>query len=329
MTAGIIDKTYVINLEKRVDRWNKIQDDFKNTDLKLTRWNAVYGKDMDEKSIKELTTTRCYYLCAPSIIGCWLSHAKLWEHIVKNNENNVLVLEDDSYPTERFDNLSQLWKEIPEDWDMVYFGCYGSCEKGILFNLKNNQVISKNVIRPVIPIGTHAYLLSNRGARKLLEHKDLKKISFHLDCTLAATFDKNFRVYAFVPPLVHQIVDSDYSDNQANVHPLISNFAKGVMTSEHHTLDTYMSSHLITLRHLGINITTFVLAAVLISLIIGFIFPKPINHYYLTIVLLFYLFEVALKTQTTRANTKNILFEIFLIIISTQIGYSLKELIFN
>ena len=97
-----INKIYVINLKHNKNKWKEIQKAFKNTPLKLNRFDAIYGKNLTDEEIKKVTTNFCYYFCSPGMIGCWLSHYKIWQQIIKNNEDNVLILEDDAYPTENF-----------------------------------------------------------------------------------------------------------------------------------------------------------------------------------------------------------------------------------
>lgn len=49
-----INEVYVINLQSRPDRWNEINDNFKDTGLHLQRWNAVNGKDISEEHVKNI-----------------------------------------------------------------------------------------------------------------------------------------------------------------------------------------------------------------------------------------------------------------------------------
>src|SRR5439155_22840789 len=177
-----INKIYVINLKHNKNKWKEIQKAFKNTPLKLNRFDAIYGKNLTDEEIKKVTTNFCYYFCSPGMIGCWLSHYKIWQQIIKNNEDNVLILEDDAYPTENFNKrLKEILKEIPPNYDLVYFGCSGSCDQEFdwinnLYYGKNKTVYYnnkklKNLIRPTKPFYTHAYLISNKGAKKFINNK--------------------------------------------------------------------------------------------------------------------------------------------------------------
>lgn len=49
---NIIEKTYVINLDRRKDRWENIQNNFKNTFLKLNRFPAIDGSKLSKEDIR-------------------------------------------------------------------------------------------------------------------------------------------------------------------------------------------------------------------------------------------------------------------------------------
>ena len=48
--------TYVINLKKDNQKWEKIQSNFKNTGIKLIRFNAIHGANLtnDDKIFKKI-----------------------------------------------------------------------------------------------------------------------------------------------------------------------------------------------------------------------------------------------------------------------------------
>src|SRR5947208_587183 len=116
-----ITKAYVINLPHRTDRWSQIQSSFKNTNIQLIQWPATNGKQLTEESINSQTTQFCQNFCSTGMIGCYLSHYKLWQHIVSNNETNVLILEDDAKPIPNFQTkFKEVTQELPPDYDLFY-----------------------------------------------------------------------------------------------------------------------------------------------------------------------------------------------------------------
>ena len=306
----IINKTFVINLLSREDRWTNINKDFVNTGLTLEKWNAVYGKKLSEKYISNNTTNKCYYFCSPSMIGCWLSHYKLWKYIVKNKYDNVLILEDDAYPVyqnEEFQQkLNEYWTQVPEDWDMVYLGCFGTCDQASteknffsLYSGKNNEKVYKNnilqpnIVIPGFPLGTHAYMLSYKGAKKLINSNKFNKVDYHLDYFIATYINNNkdFKVYAFIPQLIKQHMESQYSDNQSECYPLLSKLTKNINASNQHTIDSLANIQVINIRKLNTSITLFAIILFVIALMVG-LFTGNFNRYFIYIILIYFLMEL-------------------------------------
>lgn len=331
---SIIDSTYVINLKNRKDRWENINKDFEGTSLKLLRWDAVLGKRLGDQEIHNLTSSRCYNLCSPSMIGCWLSHYSLWKHIVKNcrYKDNILILEDDSYPVvkgkEFQQMLSKVWTEVPKDYDIVYLGCSGTCEESILkdflyLNPKNmNRQISKHVIIPGFPLLTHAYILSYTGAKKLIKSKLFDKIDYHLDIFIAKKVvkDKNFKIYAITPSLIVQNPNSQYSDNQGKAHPIFSSLASKIKIGDTHTLDSVANAQIYYIRKLEIPLTGLNLSIFLISYLIGFFGSETIKNRYLIILAVYYFIEAC----NGKIN-KDIFMELAVAYMFTWIGGKTKK----
>jgi GR25 family glycosyltransferase involved in LPS biosynthesis len=85
---------FVINLKESTDRWEKFKG--KN----VIRWEATniddisYDLDLQEKMISywNVRYTKFHFTkCA-----CFMSHLKLWKHIIDNKINDILILEDDA-----------------------------------------------------------------------------------------------------------------------------------------------------------------------------------------------------------------------------------------
>lgn len=326
--TGIIKKTYIINLKHRTDRWANINNDFKDTVVmdNVCRWDAVYGKELTDDKIKSVTTYKGYHCCSPSMIGCWLSHYTLWKHIVDNKETDVLVLEDDAYPVYKgseFNNkLAEFWQEVSlnfaSDVDMIYFGCFGSCDNSVvqknffqLYGGKENKKISRHIVRPGFPLGAHAYMLSYKGAQKLIDSNKFNKVDYHIDHHLANYFASNtdFNVYAFYPALIRQYSDSNYSDNQISHYPLFSKLFSNLSISEQHTVESFCAIQVIQLRKLGITVSILSMSLIIISLLLGIVSTMLASYkiiiYYCGFLLIYYLAEIFYGYYQTSQTTHN------------------------
>ena len=79
-----VDSTaYVINLDKRPDRWEEIQERFRDSSIKLERVSAIEHPN--------------------GHIGCGLSFLKIVQMAKDNNWDTVLIFEDDNKPIDEFD----------------------------------------------------------------------------------------------------------------------------------------------------------------------------------------------------------------------------------
>ena len=173
--------TYVINLQKDNQKWTEIQNNFKNTNIQLTRFDAFLGKKLTKQQqlIKNKKVTKlCKLTCSDGIIGCGLSHIELAKMIFEKDENQfALVLEDDVIP--KVNNLKQkiinLAKNAPKNWDLIKIHNVGFCRK---FN------------NPIWMCGSTAgYLLSKKGAKKLSN----LKLNYHIDIQIHK--NKKFNMY--------------------------------------------------------------------------------------------------------------------------------------
>lgn len=116
---------YVINLDHRADRWNRIDNmliEIKKT-YNVNRWSAINGKELD---ISQLENKYNIKLSNDKLtrgeIGCFLTHRDIWKYIVDNNISYAVILEDDVILD--FDLIKKiskgLKKIIPDNWDFLY-----------------------------------------------------------------------------------------------------------------------------------------------------------------------------------------------------------------
>lgn len=172
------DKCYVINLQETPEgrrRWKVFQ---KHPILAkyINRFPGIYGATYNyQKEINKgilypkwdfgswhQQSTRIINM-DPGEIGCILSHRNLWKRIVKEKLASTLVLEDDAISIKRdFINIiTDLTKYIPKDWDIFLLGFW--------LHMGDN---GKKINQHIYSVGNfcllHSYLVSQKGARKLL-----------------------------------------------------------------------------------------------------------------------------------------------------------------
>lgn len=177
-------KTYVINLDQDTEKWKNIQKRFPWT---LNRVSAIDGDHVE----RPFFTTRLIY-------GCLLSHRKVWKLIVESREP-ALILEDDCHPLDGFTtSFKNLILTLPKDFDVAILGYVSSDVNGDeLINVIASPIIKRRPLRKVnedwyVPgffIGLHCYLVSPKGAKKLLSNPSI----FHVDSVVCR--NTNLTIY--------------------------------------------------------------------------------------------------------------------------------------
>jgi GR25 family glycosyltransferase involved in LPS biosynthesis len=114
------DGIYCLNLASRPDRMDGMEQRFKHFDLKVERVNAIPGAII--KSLWTAIQPTNKYFSNPNYLACAISHVQIYATALARNQKHILVLEDDVRIHPVSDGLTrELFKEIPSDWDLVYF----------------------------------------------------------------------------------------------------------------------------------------------------------------------------------------------------------------
>jgi GR25 family glycosyltransferase involved in LPS biosynthesis len=218
---NFIDNVYVINMDKDIDRLKKVTEECNKFNIKFQRFSGVNPNTLSKEEKNKYITKFCQKYCSNGIIGCGLSHIKIYEDVINKNYNNVLILEDDIYFEDDFYYiLNNALDELPNDYDILYIGCFGLSSKEtyydynyffkILSNKKIEKNIFKNIFCPEFPLGTHAMIISNKGCHKLL--KIMNKINYHIDFQISFN-SKYLNTYATNKKIVYQHWDESNNSN--------------------------------------------------------------------------------------------------------------------
>jgi GR25 family glycosyltransferase involved in LPS biosynthesis len=215
----IIDKIFIINLKSRTDRLENIKlliDHLKLDKKKIEIFEAVVGKNITKEeinkilSISSLDTLYNYPsnhkdIRSKGAIGCYLSHYKIWEKMINQNLDNVLVIEDDIYTDVEAEEFNKYINSIPNDYDIgmlswfrLWFDPLNNPNKNIIINNYWNKYNSTNVF------STGCYLISRKGAEKL--KKNAFPICYQVDAymNILNNIDKDFVRYISIESLLNQ-----------------------------------------------------------------------------------------------------------------------------
>ena len=177
-----IEKTYVINLDTRPDRWENLMKAEPYLSHVVTREAAVNGRQLTMTQEIYDMFNKNQFQWKKSIIGCNLSHISVWSQIAKQESGKYfLVLEDDVRFTKGWQEKWNTYvKYIPEDADLLYLGGVLPPNKPALpivtaeYNeywsyIKPNTLFSNTPIS-LFHFCAYSYILTRRGAQKLIDH---------------------------------------------------------------------------------------------------------------------------------------------------------------
>jgi len=178
-----LDNVYLINLERRDDRYSRMKFNLDLIGVDFQLVPAVDGRKINENylrtnNIKMLPEFSEPYHGRPLTfgeIGCFMSHYNIWKDIVASEHDTVLVFEDDirfePYFVQKFEYLLTELKTIPDKWDLVFLG------RKILHNSEEPWLESSSqLVKVDYTYWTLSYILTKTGAQKLLAADPLTKM---------------------------------------------------------------------------------------------------------------------------------------------------------
>ena len=189
----MLDRTFVINLDRRPDRWEKFQSRFQFRFAAgwpfapPERWPAVDGKTCEVPR---------WFGAPRGAWGCLRSHVAIWWATVNEGWESVLVLEDDAFFCKDAASIMRSTMGIvPDDWEQIYFG-----GQHLDTNVRPPEVVIQDeLVRCRYVNRTHAYAIRQDFACQAIDFIDCpnerpQNIQ-HVDYLLGDLHDEH-RVYA-------------------------------------------------------------------------------------------------------------------------------------
>lgn len=208
--------TYVINMQKNASRMNHFRRQYNNSELAsrpFTRVEAVNGLAMSDDEFKSHVSPRVYIglnmlstsrrrigddQLTPGMIGCYLSHYKVYEMIRASGTPYAIVFEDDARINRRvYTGAVQAIVEedgtIPKDWDIILLGhICKKCERATPY-----------VKIPRYFWGTHGYMISQKGVAAMMKYRE-PEITMQIDHLMSQLCQEDkLRIYALHPTWVN------------------------------------------------------------------------------------------------------------------------------
>ena len=177
-----IDECFVINLNRRADRMEKLYNNHPELKNRIVRLDAIEGKKL------KLTPaiTRLFkphdFMWKKAVMGCALSQLTLWAQLMneKPDINNYLILEDDVKLSKGWETK---WREalphVPQNYDIIYLGGilppnragFEHCKDRVnkyFSRVKENNFYGQSPHNRYFHFCAYSYILSKQGAEKVI-----------------------------------------------------------------------------------------------------------------------------------------------------------------
>jgi GR25 family glycosyltransferase involved in LPS biosynthesis/glycosyltransferase involved in cell wall biosynthesis len=233
---SVVDESLVIrvvNLDRRPDRWASFRATVRDAAgagflARCRRFAAVDGRKLfDTPEIRELFRGNDFRF-RRGMVGCALSHISIWRSLAERGEDELeLVLEDDVQPVAGFDRkLATVLSEVRDRRDDFDIALLGYFQNGTGPESRSADAIELQPMRWARYMGgTFAYLLSGRGARKLVELVERDGVQNGIDWFVMLK-QTELRALECDPPLVGSplaLASNDVdSDIQHDLAPIAS-----------------------------------------------------------------------------------------------------------
>lgn len=218
VSARSTPRAVVINMKRHDKRFEGVKRELDREGVRFERLEAVAGKELDPSERRAQVTALARIFLTPGMMGCFLSHRKCWERCVEMGED-MLVFEDDVVVEPDFARrLCAAMDDLPADWDVMLLGALGLVHPerkygwwwllhflpSVFFlpwhGMRWKPRVSELVHVPLRPAGTHAYVISPAGARRLLDA--CPRASYHVDVIAWGT--KRLQLFCCNPLLAMQ-----------------------------------------------------------------------------------------------------------------------------
>jgi len=159
-------KSYVINLDRHVERWERFSALFAQHGIAVERVPAVDATHFGQAYFDEWLSPRPKYVLSNAEIACTLSHRAVWERFLAGNDEFCVVFEDDIEFGDSLRRFTEDGSWIPADADIVKLETFAY---RTFVKTSGFEAFGRDVKRlGAAHYGTAAYIIRRRAAEKLL-----------------------------------------------------------------------------------------------------------------------------------------------------------------
>jgi len=244
-----INEAYVINLDRREDRYKSFKEFHHYMANRVKRHPACNGLTLQlTPEIKHLFRNNDFKW-KKAVVGCAISHNTLWKQLSSYSDlaYSYLILEDDvRFHPQWIDIWKQASTMIPDDADVIYLGGILPPNKDVFatviesvnqffVRIKENDLFQPGQKRRYFHSCNYSYILFARGAKKLQKIIEEKGIFTSGDHMIVNHMEE-LNIY-FMRPIVagcFQDLDPRYQKSEFNNFDRKDNFDSDLWNNNEH-----------------------------------------------------------------------------------------------
>ena len=177
------EDVFVISI--REERKRHFQERMKPIVPLVRSWSGVDGRWLDLAVLRRKGLLAENSVMRRGEVGCFFSHRRIWQYVVDASIGHALVMEDDAtwameYKEARAlvaQKLAHLNRSHP-NWDILLLARSPNRHE-------NLDTVAPGVVKTGPFWGLFAYVVSNRGARKLVNDNGVWTPCFPVDCVVS------------------------------------------------------------------------------------------------------------------------------------------------
>ena len=225
-----INCIYVINLDKRHQRWERTKKNFNDQGLFPNRVSAINGWNIPIED-QVLLADNSSQLLSGGALGCLLTHISVYQDAVNRGFETVWICEDDVEFKGKAEEIPDLIKKLTAldpDWDLFYTD-YST--KGL--DIQNyrpqqapynacNKSVSEEFMKMHGRFNLHSVIFSKKGLAKVYDY--FTHVSLWSPIDVDIHYIPNLREYSVKKDIVTSINDSSIlsTTDSSDTHPISS-----------------------------------------------------------------------------------------------------------
>jgi len=168
-----------------------MQGRFKEQNLDVTRWIASTPNNLIDNFHNYLSQKEC---------ACAQSHILIWKHMLENNIEYALILEDDACFNKNWKNMLSEFKINDPQWDLILLNASEPVIPSFTWTIAKEQYLAAG------------YILSIKGAKLLLQSFNNNYASSDW---MMSRLQYNNHSYCYFPwPIIQDGIDSTLKTNK-------------------------------------------------------------------------------------------------------------------